>query len=78
MSPDGQEEYILDLLYERGPMSDEDLAVEVIGDQATAADIEHLTTELYEDTLIARSEAASGRWQITDAGRRRRGHEPGR
>jgi DNA-binding PadR family transcriptional regulator len=70
--------YILELLYERGPMSDEALSTEVIGDQGSASDVAPMTTELERQGLIKESEFAPHRWQITDNGRRAIGHEPGR
>ena len=58
--------YILELLYERGPMSDEALSTEVIGDQGSASGVAPMTTELERRGLIEESEVASHRWQITD------------
>lgn len=68
--------YILDLLREKGPLSDETLAGLVIGDQGQATEVAPLTNELEVNGLIKPSEFAQGRWQITDAGRRIRGDNP--
>jgi hypothetical protein len=75
---DDRAAYILDLLRERGPMSDDSLATEVVGDQGSANEVSPITQKLLADGLIAPSQFAKDRWEITDAGRRARGDEPGR
>jgi hypothetical protein len=74
----GRKGYILDLLRERGPMDDEALSTEVIGDQGSASHVAPMTAELAADGLIVTSEIATNCWQITDKGRRARGENPDR
>ena len=75
---EGRKRRILELLHERGPISDEDLSTEVVGHQGSAEDVAPMTAELSDDGLIEPSTFAPRRWQITDKGRRFLGDDPGR
>lgn len=65
----GPQQYILDLLSERGPMTDMELALEIIGNRGLPADAVPFTTELEGQGRIRK---AGSRWQITDDGERAR------
>lgn len=74
---DSIKQRVLEIVYERGPLNDGAIAPEIV-DQWAASDVAPHTAELAADGLIEESEFAPGRWQITDAGRRTLGHDPGR
>jgi len=50
--------HILELLYGRGPLSDDALSTEIIGDQGEADQVAPLTAELEAQGLIEDSEVA--------------------
>jgi len=68
---------VLDTLYRIGSAGDQEIA-NALADNVPVEDVAEATTALAAEGLIEESAAAPRRWQITDAGRRHLGHDPGR
>ena len=62
------QERIVELIAESGPVGDAWLGPQIV-DSWEASDVAPHTQALKDAGLIEESEAAPGRWQVTDAGR---------
>ena len=72
------DEVLVRTLFEKGPLKSKTLADDLDLDQLEEQDVEDWAQDAAARGIIEPSEAIPGAWQVTDAGRRLIGNEPGR